>query len=122
MSLRFMSAGESHGPTLLAILDGMPAGLSLDTGVIDRELARRQQGYGAGARMKIEQDHVQILGGVMNGQTIGAPIALQVANADHAKWKGRAVEPMSAPRPGHRRSCPGAGRRHRDQRRPKRSK
>jgi chorismate synthase len=101
MSLRFMSAGESHGPALTAILDGIPAGLLLDANVIDRELVRRQQGYGAGVRMKIEHDHVQILGGVMDGQTIGAPIALQVVNTDHARWKGRAMEPMTAPRPGH---------------------
>ena len=101
MSLQFMSAGESHGPVLTAILDGIPAGLSLDTDVIDHELARRQQGYGAGARMKIEHDHVEILSGVMNGQTIGAPIALQLVNTDHARWKGRAVDPMTAPRPGH---------------------
>ena len=85
----------------MAILEGIPAGLPLSPEVIDRELARRQQGYGAGARMKIEQDTVHILGGVMAGQTTGAPIALQVENADHAKWKGKAVEPMTAPRPGH---------------------
>jgi len=99
--LRFLTAGESHGPALTAILEGIPAGLPLLPEMIDRELARRQQGYGAGARMKIEQDAVRILGGVMGGQTTGAPIALLVENADHAKWKGKAVEPMTAPRPGH---------------------
>jgi chorismate synthase len=101
MPLRFITAGESHGPALTAILDGFPAGLPLITEMIDRELARRQQGYGSGGRMKIEKDTVQILGGVMAGQTTGAPIALQVVNADHVKWRGKAVEPMTAPRPGH---------------------
>ena len=100
-TLRFLTAGESHGPALTAILDGLPAGLPLSAAVIDAELARRQQGYGAGPRMKIEQDRVQILGGVMAGQTTGAPLALQVENLDHAKWRGKAVEPFTAPRPGH---------------------
>ncbi|MCE9645918.1 MAG: chorismate synthase [Chloroflexi bacterium] len=101
MPLRFLTAGESHGPSLTAILDGVPAGLSLPPQIINRELARRQQGYGSGGRMKIEKDTVQILGGVMGGTTTGAPIALLVQNDDHAKWKGKAVEPMTAPRPGH---------------------
>jgi len=101
MSLRFLTAGESHGPSLTAILDGMPAGLSLTADIIDKELARRQQGYGSGGRMKIEKDSVQILGGVMAGKTTGAPIALLVENADHVKWKGKPIEPMTAPRPGH---------------------
>ncbi len=101
MSLRFLTAGESHGPSLTAILDGMPAGLSITPDIIDRELARRQKGYGSGGRMKIEKDSVQILGGVMAGETTGAPIALLVQNDDHIKWKGKAGEPMTAPRPGH---------------------
>ena len=101
MPLRFLTAGESHGPALTAILDGLPAGLSLPPAVINGELARRQQGYGSGGRMKIEKDTVRILGGVMNGETTGAPIALLVENDDHVKWKGKAVEPMTAPRPGH---------------------
>ncbi len=101
MSLRFLTAGESHGPSLTTILDGMPAGLSLTPDIIDKELARRQKGYGSGGRMKIEKDAVQILGGVMAGETTGAPIALLVQNDDHVKWKGKAVEPMTAPRPGH---------------------
>jgi chorismate synthase len=101
MSLRFLTAGESHGPSLTAILDGMPAGLAITPDIIDRELARRQKGYGSGGRMKIEKDTVQILGGVMAGETTGAPIALLVENADHVKWKGKAIEPMTAPRPGH---------------------
>lgn len=79
----------------------MPAGLPLDASIIDYELARRQKGYGSGGRMKIEKDAVQILGGVMAGETTGMPIALQIENADHTKWKGKAIDPMTAPRPGH---------------------
>ena len=101
MPLRFLTAGESHGPALTAILDGMPAGLPLNASVIDPELARRQKGYGSGGRMKIENDSVRILSGVMAGETSGAPIAMLVENADHVKWQGKAVEPMTAPRPGH---------------------
>ncbi len=99
--LRFLTAGESHGPSLTAILDGMPAGLPLAPELINKELVRRQKGYGSGGRMKIEKDSVQILGGVMAGETTGAPIALLVENADHIKWRGKAIEPMTAPRPGH---------------------
>jgi chorismate synthase len=99
--LRFLTAGESHGPSLTTILDGLPAGLSLSPDIINKELSRRQQGYGSGGRMKIEKDTVQILGGVMGGETTGAPIALLVQNDDHVKWKGKAVEQMTAPRPGH---------------------
>ncbi len=99
--LRFLTAGESHGPSLTAILDGMPAGLPITTEIINKELDRRQKGYGSGGRMKIEKDTVQILGGVMAGETTGAPIALLVQNDDHVKWKGKAIEPMTAPRPGH---------------------
>ncbi len=101
MPLRFLTAGESHGPALTAILDGMPAGLPLDASIIDHELARRQKGYGSGGRMKIEKDVVRILSGVMAGETTGAPIAMLVENADHEKWKGKAVEPLTTPRPGH---------------------
>jgi len=101
MTIRFLTAGESHGPSLTAILDGMPAGLPLSASIIDLELARRQKGYGSGGRMKIEKDAVQILGGVMAGETTGAPIALLVQNMDHLKWKGKAIEPMTSPRPGH---------------------
>jgi len=99
--LRFLTAGESHGPSLTAILDGMPAGLSVAPEIINKELARRQRGYGSGGRMKIEKDTVQILGGVMGGETTGAPITMLVQNDDHVKWKGKEVEPMTAPRPGH---------------------
>lgn len=101
MPLRFLTAGESHGPSLTTILDGIPAGLPLSPDIINKELARRQQGYGSGGRMKIEKDTVQILGGVMGGETTGAPIALLVQNDDHVKWKGKQIEPMTAPRPGH---------------------
>jgi len=101
MPLRFLTAGESHGPSLTAILDGMPAGLSITPDIINKDLARRQQGYGSGGRMKIEKDTVQITGGVMAGETTGAPIALIVQNDDHVKWKGKAVNPMTTPRPGH---------------------
>ena len=101
MPLRFLTAGESHGPSLTAILDSIPAGLSLAPDIINKELTRRQQGYGSGGRMKIEKDTVQITGGVMAGETTGAPIAMLVENADHIKWKGKAVEPLTSPRPGH---------------------
>ena len=101
MPLRFLTAGESHGPALTAILEGIPAGLPIDTSIIDRELARRQKGYGSGGRMKIEKDAVRIMSGVMAGKTTGAPIALMVENADHIKWKSKAIDPMTAPRPGH---------------------
>ncbi len=107
MPLRFLTSGESHGPTLTAILEGMPAGLPLSPDDINPDLARRQGIHGgrpyvgASPRMKLERDTAAILGGVMAGVTIGAPIALQVQNLDHAKWQGKAVEPMTVPRPGH---------------------
>ena len=101
MKLKFLTAGESHGPALVAILDGLPAGLPLTPEVINHDLARRQQGYGAGPRMKIEHDEARILGGVMAGLTTGAPLAIMIENRDHEKWRGKAVEPLTAPRPGH---------------------
>ncbi|MEE8356843.1 MAG: chorismate synthase [Anaerolineales bacterium] len=101
MSLRFLTAGESHGPALTVILDGIPAGLPLDVSIIDLELDRRQKGYGAGGRMKIEKDSVQLLSGVMAGETIGSPISMLVENADHVNWKGKAIDPMTKLRPGH---------------------
>ena len=101
MSLRFLTAGESHGPAITTILDGIPAGLPLDSSMIDPDLARRQQGYGAGGRMKIERDKIRILSGVLAGETTGAPIAMLLENADHTKWQGKAVDAMTAPRPGH---------------------
>ncbi len=101
MSLRFLTAGESHGPALLAILEGLPAGLPLAAEQIDRDLARRQKGYGAGPRMKLEQDRAQILSGLMEGRTTGAPLALQIENKDHTRWQGHPIPAMTVPRPGH---------------------
>lgn len=100
--LRFLTAGESHGPAILAILDGMPAGLPLTQENIQPDLARRQKGYGVGPRMKgIEKDRAEILGGVLAGETTGAPIGLLIRNRDHEKWVDRAVDPVTTPRPGH---------------------
>lgn len=100
--LRFLTAGESHGPELLAIVEGIPAGLALTEADLLPDLARRQVGFGVGPRMKsIEQDEAQIVAGVLAGVTIGAPIGLRIINRDHTKWKGQAVPPMSVPRPGH---------------------
>lgn len=101
MTIRYLTSGESHGPALTAILEGIPAGLPLDAETINADLARRQQGFGAGGRMDIEKDRVRILGGVMNGQTTGAPIALMIENKDHANWIGKAVPAYVTPRPGH---------------------
>ena len=106
--LRFLSAGESHGPVLTAILEGVPAGLRLDLEKINRDLARRQQGYGRGGRMKIETDKAEIVSGVRFGETLGGPITIQVRNADFANWTDRmaafgapAGEKVTAARPGH---------------------
>lgn len=99
--LRYYSAGESHGPSLVAILEGLPAGLPLAPDMINRQLARRQHGFGAGPRMKIEQDRARILGGVMEDLTTGAPLALSIENLDHQKWRGKTVSPFTIPRPGH---------------------
>ena len=99
--LRFLTAGESHGPCLTGILDGMPAGLRLDEATIARDLARRQQGFGAGGRMKIERDHARLTAGVMAGRTTGGPIALTIDNRDHANWASKDVAAMTVPRPGH---------------------
>jgi chorismate synthase len=109
MSLRLITAGESHGPGLTCILEGMPAGLRLDRDALNRDLARRQLGHGRGGRMKIERDQVEVMGGVRHGRTLGGPIALQVANRDYANWEERmnpwqvdaAVAEVHLPRPGH---------------------
>ncbi|MCK5429580.1 MAG: chorismate synthase [Anaerolineales bacterium] len=101
MSLRFLTSGESHGPALVAILEGLPAGLPLSPDAINNELARRQRGYGAGPRMKIEFDAARILGGVLEETTTGAPVAVIIENRDHEKWRGQTVAPFTAPRPGH---------------------
>ena len=101
MALRFLTAGESHGPCLTAIIEGMPAGLCLSEEGINVDLRRRQGGYGRGQRMKIERDKVEILSGVAGGLTIGAPIALRIKNKDWANWKDKDVPPWTVPRPGH---------------------
>ena len=99
--LRFLTAGESHGPCLTGVLEGVPAGIAIDEDTIAAELRRRQQGYGSGGRMKIETDRARITGGVMAGRTTGGPIALVIDNADFANWRDRDVKPMTVPRPGH---------------------
>jgi chorismate synthase len=99
--LRFLTAGESHGPALTTILEGMPAGLPLTEEDIDVQLRRRQKGFGSGGRMRIERDRVYISGGVLKGQTTGAPIAMQIENRDFANWRDKEIRPMTIPRPGH---------------------
>lgn len=99
--LRFLTAGESHGPVLTAILEGMVAGLPVTAETLNRDLARRQVAYGAGGRMKIERDAARITAGVMGGVTTGAPIALEVPNLDYKSWAERDVPPLTIPRPGH---------------------
>src|SRR6267378_970820 len=89
MALRITTAGESHGPGLTCIVEGLPAGLILDQEALNRDLARRQLGHGRGGRMKIERDRVEVTGGVRHGRTLGSPIALQVANRDYANWEQR---------------------------------
>ena len=96
--LRYLTAGESHGKALVAILEGMPAGLRLDTKLIDKELKRRQQGYGRGKRMEIESDKVEILSGIKKGITIGSPIAVLIKNKD---FKIDKLPSVRCPRPGH---------------------
>jgi len=99
--LRFLTAGESHGPSLTAILEGMPAGLPLKPDDLQDDMRRRQKGYGSGGRMGIEKDSVRITGGVMGGQTTGGPIALHIENRDWANWSEKDISPMTIPRPGH---------------------
>ncbi len=101
MALRLLTAGESHGPELVAILEGFPAGMAVDRQALNREMARRQKGYGSGGRMKIEKDIVEISAGVMDGQTTGGPIVLRIPNLDYVKWRDRDIPPMTIPRPGH---------------------
>ena len=96
--LRYWTAGESHGKTLLALVDGFPAGLSIDTDAIDHDLRLRQGGYGRGGRQKLETDRVEILTGVWQGTTLGSPIALQVINRD---YKLERLKELQRPRPGH---------------------
>lgn len=107
--MRWLTAGESHGPELVTIVEGIPAGLELRAEHIDDDLARRQKGYGRGGRMKIETDKVRFLSGVRGGFTLGSPIAMAILNRDHENWKGRMgaepfdepPEPLVRPRPGH---------------------
>jgi len=108
-SLHLITSGESHGPGLTCIVEGLPAGLALDPGAIGHDMQRRQLGHGRGGRMKIERDSAQVTGGVRHGRTLGAPIALQVANRDYANWEERMnpwpveaeVPEVHLPRPGH---------------------
>jgi len=112
--LTLTTAGESHGPALVAIVTGLPAGLVLDRGAIDADLRRRQQGYGRSPRQQLEQDEVEVLAGLRHGRTLGTPLALVVRNRDHKNWAwgmspwppagdpgGKGTKPVTLPRPGH---------------------
>jgi chorismate synthase len=114
MTLHLSSAGESHGPALVAILSGLPAGLALDRDAIDADLKRRQEGYGRSPRQQIEQDRVEVLAGLRRGRTLGTPLALVVRNNDHKNWtwgmapwptddepSGKGTKSVTLPRPGH---------------------
>src|SRR4051812_49682381 len=114
MTLRLATAGESHGPALVAILTGLPAGLLLERDAIDADLKRRQAGYGRSPRQQIEQDRVEVLAGLRHGRTLGTPLALVVRNVDHKNWTwgmspwppegestGKGTSPVTLPRPGH---------------------
>jgi chorismate synthase len=114
MSLDLATAGESHGPALVAIVSGLPAGLELDRAAIDADLRRRQQGYGRSPRQQIETDEVEVLAGLRHGRTLGTPLALVVRNRDHKNWtwgmspwppegdpEGKGTKPVTLPRPGH---------------------
>src|SRR6202451_2417975 len=96
--LRWVTAGESHGPRLTAVVEGLPSGLPLLAADIDADLARRQRGYGRGGRMKIETDRVELVGGVRGGETLGSPIAMSINNRDHASWVDR-MSPAPLPSP-----------------------
>jgi chorismate synthase len=112
--VKLTTAGESHGPALVAIVTGLPAGLVLDRAAIDADLGRRQQGYGRSPRQKLEQDEVEVLAGLRHGRTLGTPLALVVRNRDHKNWawgmspwppagepEGKGTKPVTLPRPGH---------------------
>lgn len=108
---RFLTAGESHGPALTVILEGLPAGMPIDFDATTHELMRRQLGYGRGARMKIEKDRAEVLGGIRNGMTTGGPICFQIPNKDWENWKNKLspypeqntqkIPELVHPRPGH---------------------
>lgn len=100
-TLRMITAGESHGPKLTGIIEGIPAGFVINKDLIDQDLLRRQQGFGRGGRMKIERDQATCTAGVVEGKTTGAPIALEITNLDYKNWVEKDIEPMSIPRPGH---------------------
>src|SRR5438105_15140936 len=107
--VRFLTAGESHGPCLTTIVEGLPTGLPVDKTIIDGDLRRRQGGYGRGGRMKIEKDSIRFLSGVRHGQTLGSPITMQIENLDWVNWEesmsaapvDAAPEPVTRIRPGH---------------------
>jgi chorismate synthase len=114
VTLRLATAGESHGPALVGILSGLPAGLVLDRERIDADLRRRQQGYGRSPRQELERDEVEVIAGLRHGRTLGTPLAFLVRNLDHANWawgmspwppegeaSGKGVRPVTQPRPGH---------------------
>jgi chorismate synthase len=114
VTLSLVTAGESHGPALVAIVSGLPAGLTLDRDTINADLRRRQEGYGRSPRQRIETDEVEVLAGVRHGRTLGTPVALVVRNRDHANWEwgmnpwppggepqGKGTKPVTLPRPGH---------------------
>src|ERR671924_2344455 len=114
MALQLVTAGESHGPALVAIVTGLPAGLVLEKEAIDADLRRRQQGYGRSPRQQIETDEVEVLAGLRHGRTLGTPLALVVRNRDHKNWtwgmsawppegepSGKGTKPVTLPRPGH---------------------
>ena len=114
MTLGLTTAGESHGPALVAVVTGLPAGLELDRAAIDADLRRRQEGYGRSPRQQIETDEVEVLAGLRHGRTLGTPLALVVRNRDHKNWtwgmspwppegepQGKGVKRVTLPRPGH---------------------
>ncbi|HKG11241.1 MAG TPA: chorismate synthase [Gaiellaceae bacterium] len=114
MTLELRTAGESHGPALVAIVSGLPSGLVIDRAAVDADLARRQEGYGRSPRQRIERDQVEVLAGLRHGRTLGTPLALVVRNRDHANWEwgmspwppegephGKGTKPVTLPRPGH---------------------
>src|ERR687894_2374879 len=109
MPIRFTTSGESHGPGLTAIVEGLPAGLALAPDDLDRDLARRQLGHGRGGRMKIESDRAEVTAGIRHGRTLGSPVAIRIENRDYANWEERMnpwpvdgeVDEVHLPRPGH---------------------